>query len=315
MPADFEVPRLLGATRAALASGDQLMQWWRTQNRGESLPTFPLVRPSRSLVEMSGFYSRTADGETPVMGCLQRARLGVPSSNSVFDSLKSLPGQFASLCAWTRPDGGRGGFTYTPLLRQRTGVETPEPASPEEAVDFGLQELDWLVARVDIHDFARAIPLLAPISGMASRFVREAAMVVVHRNYRSRTDCRGQAQGCCFGYSFLPLAPEPSPFGFGPGHFGGAIKLFEFTRSEEGALEVSLAFIVSPRSEKVLDLAGFDPVYSTIELLDRLTFRGLRLSRRAHDRLDAVMLRLHGVVHHRLLTEMAQRWAEPGADT
>lgn len=241
------------------------------------------------------------------MGCLQRARFPLPPGNGLRGRIDEIPRRFAAQSSWKRSPRESGGFAYKPLLQKRLGEDRCEPSPPEATVDFGLEGLEWLVTRVDILDFVRTVPALAPVARLMSRIVREAAIVVVHRDFASIPDIRGEGPGCSFGYSFLPIAPEPSPFGFGPGHFGAAIKQFQFSCTPEGEFEISLAFIVSPRSEKVLNLYGFDPVYAMIDLVDRLSFRRFQVSRRLHDRLDAVMLRLHGKVHHRLLVDMEAR--------
>ena len=305
----FSPADLLEPTQAALASGDELMRWWLEHRTGTGFRVASLVDPHDSLVEMSGLFSSTEKEGRSVMACLQRARLRAPADSRVLGRFEDIPEVFASLCHWNGPGGRRGGFTYTPLLQKRLGDETPQSALAGVPTDFSLKGLEWLVARVDIHDFVRAIPPLAPLAGVLSRFVREAAFVVVHRNYGAASLSSGGRSSCSFGYSFLPVAPEPSPFGFGPGHFGAAIKQFQFSQTADGALEVSLTFLVSPRSEKVLSLAGFDPVYSIVEFVDRVSRCRFDLKRRAHDRLDESMLRLHGNVHHRLLMDMEARWS------
>lgn len=298
---------LIDPALSALNTGNDLMTWWNGRQGENSLQTIPLVRPAASLLEMSGFFSLIADGGQSVMGCLQRTHLGGSFRDAVEGRFEAIPKRFASLCRWERRAGEQGGFTYTPLLRKRLGEDTPETVPAGTPLDFSLEGLDWLVARVDIHDFVRAVLPLAPLAGLLSRVVREAAFVVVHRNFAVRETASPGRPFCSFGYSFLPVAPEPSPFGFGPGHFGAAIKQFRFSESGDGGLEVSLAFIVSPRSEEVLDLGGFDPVYSISELADRLSLRKFNLGPRIHDRMDASMLRLHGKVHHRLLVDMETR--------
>ena len=299
--------QLFGLTEAALKGGERLLSGWLGARGRSSLRTFPLARPGGPLLEMTGFCTPASGEARSVMGCFQRCRLDRIFMGPHPVRVEEFPLHFSSLCQWERSDGARGGFSYTPLAQKRIGVSTPECLSGRNPVDFSLNGLEWLVARVDIHDFVRAIRFLSPFAGPLSRVVREAAVVVVHRSFGVVASAESEREACSFGYAFLPVAPEPSPFGFGPGHFGAAVKQFRFAPTADGGFEVSLLFLVSPRSEKVLDLGGFDPVYTTCELLDRLLFRKLGLSRRAHDRLDASMLRLHGRVHHRLLVELARR--------
>jgi len=57
--------------------------------------------------------------------------------------------------------------------------------------------------------------------------------------------------------------------------FHTAVKQFRFLLLDDGSCEVQLIFVVSPRSQKMLYLAGFDPIYGAVHLLDNLTFRSL----------------------------------------
>ncbi len=259
---------------------------------------------------MDCFYDFLGDG-CSVMGCLQRARfeMGI-DSNAAARFVEELPTTFARYSSWKRKDGDRGGFSYAPVLARRTGADAPE-SPPSGEADFGLGGFEWKLLRVDIHDFVRAIPMMRPVARPMSRRVREAALITVIPALSQPLIPAGEVvvAEVAFGYAFLPLAPEPNIFGFGPGHFRSAIKQFHFALMADRTLEIRLAFIVAPRSEKILDLRGFDPVYSVVELLDLLTLRSIRLSRRFHDRMDAVMLRLHGRVHQNLLEEMAPLWA------
>lgn len=308
--ARFSFDDCVQAAGEALASGRLLMaDYLELEQRG--LPLFPLVKPAGSLAQMAGYFGQRPDG-TPLMGCLQRARFAPPQGTR----LESVPFQkvlevYRDTCSYRHPDGLPGGFTYTPIIVQRSGSRKPEAAGPAD-LDFSLNGLDWLVVRVDIHDFAKGVPALRPVASFFSRRLREAALLLIHRDFSRTADGHQeslQAQ-CCFGYSFLPLAPEPNPFGFGPGNFGAAVKRFRFQLRTDGGLDVELMFTVSPRSERILNLGGFDPVYSTFRGIDRLTFRLLTLDRRAHDRFDRIMLRIHGRVHHNLLQNLRPEWEE-----
>jgi len=221
-----------------------------------------------------------------------------------------LPAAFARHSNWTRADGDRGGFTYTPILAQRPGADAVDVPISEQ-VDFDLSGFEWKLFRVDIHDFVRAIPMMRPVARPLSRRLREAALITaVPKLSEPLVPIEGASvTEVAFGYTFLPLAPEPNIFGFGPGHFRSAIKQFHFALLADRTLEIRLAFIVAPRSERILDLGGFDPVYGLVELLDRLSLGSIGLSRRCHDRMDAVMLGLHGQVHQNLLDDMAPFWA------
>jgi hypothetical protein len=117
-----------------------------------------------------------------------------------------------------------------------------------------------------------------------------------------------------FGYAFLPREVESNFFGFGPGKFGAAIKQWRFLLFLNGDVEVQIAFLVAPRSERVLDFGGFDPVYASITLADALSLGAFGLRASGHAALDRVFLEHHGTVHADIVLGMAdvweaQRWA------
>jgi len=309
-PAGFSIQELSLAAQSALESGRALLEdCLALEKTGLSL--FPLACPGGSLLEMSGFFGfRKSDPKVSLMGCFQRARfVPVPATSRGQRSIQDAGRVYRDSCRWVRPDGSPGGFTYTPLLQKRIGIERPEPVASADW-DFDLSGLEWLVVRVDIHDFVRAVRPLRAFASSLSKRVKEAALLLVHRDF-SRTGFPRESAIVAehsFGYSFLPLAPEASPFGFGPGHFGSAFKRFRFLLRADGALDIELMFVVSPRSEKVLDLKGIDPVYASVHFLDLLTLRKLRIRSRVHDRFDKVMLKIHGQVHYELLEAMRPCW-------
>lgn len=291
----------------ALDTGRSLMQEYLELER-QGFPRFELEAPHGSLRAMEGYFGRRRDGTT-VMACLQSAGFAASSVADTELSLKEAPRVYRERCSYFHPDGSRAGFTYTPLILQRTGSPAPEAARIDD-VDFLLPGMDWLVLRVDIHDFVRGIPALRRWARSLANVVKEAALVVVHRDFACSAvpPSSGVVAETAFGYSFLPLAPEPNIFGFGPGHFGAAVKRFRFQLRSDGGLNIELLFVVSPRSEKILNLRGFDPVYAGIRWIDRLTFRRLGLEAAAHRRFDEVMLRIHGRVHHLLLDGLRGEW-------
>ncbi len=113
----------------------------------------------------------------------------------------------------------------------------------------------------------------------------------------------------CFGYSFLPVPVKKTIFGYGPGAFVSAFKQFRWTLFPNSDVEVELKFLVSPRSQKILNLGGFDPVYGMVNVVNALTFnRGF--SQRAHDKLDNVQLQLHARIYQSLIEGMGKLWTE-----
>lgn len=303
-------------TEIAIERGCRLMNWW-SQNEARLKP-FQIPARDKNLVEITGFYDalQTESGQSSVMGCLQAARFqcGADSSSDVTPLNTFLRTEFASRAGWSDPGGRPAGFGYEALLckLKETGeVQRVQNGTDPGALDFAAvgNKYEWLMLRVDLHDFVRCTPLRS-VSKIASKFVKEAAYVVLHDSYAKPVGdpLTSTVAECLFGYSFLPCACERGIFGFGPGHFNSAIKQFRFSLLESGELRISVAFVVAPRSEKVLDLWGFCPVYSSVHLLDALTLGQLGVERRAHDRLDRYMLKIHGRVHHHLLNGLEELW-------
>ena len=302
----------------ALQGGRELMSWW--QRHVDSLQIFPLAIRGPNLLEAVAFYD-TMEGEPSrrsIMGCMQKARFKFDehaSGREVIPLDQFVNTEFLSATHWTHPDRLPGGFTYEALCYKRIGsgevgrFEDGHDRSALHLADIG-KRLEWLVLQVNVHDFVRSIPSMRPFVRALSKLVKEAAYVVAHADYGSPVTSapEGTVAESCFGYSFLPLAVTPTIFGFGPGQFRAAIKQFRFLLLDRAEVEIQLAFIVSPRSQKILNLWGFDPVYTTIHGLHGLTFGSLGIKRKGHDKLDAVMLQLHAQIHHNLLTGMREMW-------
>lgn len=310
---------LIEQAEIALRNGAPLFSWWKAKESSGSLRKFPLF-PGNPYPEILGFYDALElDGRTTsVMGCLQRTRFPrkQASSSETADAFATLiKSSFLQLCKWSRPEGLPGGFGYTALhykLKDSGDYGVFPRSSPPTWVDLAEvgSRYDWILLQVDIYDFVRGLPGFHKYAKTLSRFFKEAAYVALSSDYSYSVTAlpEGAVAECCFGYSFLPCLVEPNFFGFGPGRFGAAIKQFRFILLNSGQLEIQLAFIVAPRSQKVLYLWGFDPVYSSIHLLNALTFNLFGLKQRAHDRLDALMLGLHGRVHQNLLEDMREIW-------
>jgi hypothetical protein len=90
--------------------------------------------------------------------------------------------------------------------------------------------------------------------------------------------------------------------------FKAAVKQFRFILLDSGDIEIQMFFLVSPRSEKILNLGGFDPVYFSANLANILTLSAFNLRQRAHDKMDALQLELHARVYQSLLNGMRTYW-------
>src|SRR5258708_23818145 len=90
--------------------------------------------------------------------------------------------------------------------------------------------------------------------------------------------------------------------------FKAAAKQFRFVLLDTGEIEIQMFFLVSTRSEKILNLGGFDPVYFSVDLANLLTLNSLNIRQRAHDKLDALQLEIHARVYQSLLNGISAYW-------
>ncbi|HYK91672.1 MAG TPA: hypothetical protein VE398_23090 [Acidobacteriota bacterium] len=313
---------LIEKSEQALRQGTQLLNWWRDLSSQGSLKRFPLMPSESPDLIMEGFFDQTLiDGKvTPAMGVLQTIRFNLNRADGPYTNLKDFVNRrLLSAAHWQNPDGLPGGFGYSVLLHKTKdhGVYGRFPSPDPQNFDFDQLETsyDWVMLQVDLYDFVRSFPPLRRFVKLLAGIIREAAYLVANEDFthnlfpaippkKVQTD---------LGYAFVPATVYPNFFGFGPGRFGAAVKLFRFGLVTDNVFSVDMAFLLAPRSEKVLYFWGFDPVYSTVDLLDALTFGRRNIKQRAHDKLDSVMLRQHGQVHENFIlglrkTIEAQNW-------
>lgn len=310
----------------ALKAGRQMVSWWRDKSLREELKLFPLKPAHRPYFEMQGFFdSILFIGQmkpTSMMGCLQTHRFTrrrPPTAGATAHLESFIDEHFLARSYHARPDGSPGGFRYRPICYKEKDGRLLEP-SDSQSLGMNLVNLrndrEWAVLRVDILDFLRVNPALAPYDKTLSRFIRQSAYVVVHEDLAIETTKAppGVIAERRFGYAFLPRAVEPNFFGFGPGKFGAAIKQWRFLLHLNGDVEVQVSFLVAPRSERVMDFGGFDPIYAGIKAANAFSLGVLGLNESGHAALDHVFLEHHGAVHASIVQEMAdvwegQRWA------
>jgi hypothetical protein len=321
---------LIEKSESALRDGRQLLHWWRERAFSKKIKTFPLMAPAPSIT-MTGFFDElTINGQgTSVMGCLQTVRAKLPRAEgrvAIECSLDHFSRRdLFHICKWQNPDGLPGGFGYKPrLFKAREDGQYGRFENGLKIPDIDLSEigrrLEWIMLQVDLHDFARCFKPPAFLVKPLSRMVKEAAYLVADEEFLqcNLPGTEGALEERGLGYSFVPATVHPNFFGFGPGRFGAALKLFQFCLLPEETLEIQLAFLAAPRSQKVLYLGGFDPVYGFFHLVNALTLGRLHIRERIHDKLDTVMLRQHGDVHQSfvegLLREMKQQnWVVSGS--
>jgi hypothetical protein len=308
----------------AFRTGTELLSWWKSQLAAASVKTFDLDLPHDPSLKVACFYDTLEWQGKPqsVMGCVWKSRFRLKKGSAAAGDAAPRAGfemavksQFLRRAKWMNLNKLPAGFGFTALqYRLKTGEYGSHADSAEPQV-LDLDEIgnkyQWVVYQADVYDFFADFPKIQRSKGRTiPRFPKMASYVLIHEDYLSTffPPAEGAVAQCVFGYSFLPLAVYKSFLGFGPGRFDAAVKQFRFSLLNTGEVEVQLSFVVSPRSQKVLYLAGFDPVYGIVNLLNALTFGALKIRQRAHDKLDSVFLSQHAKVYQALIDGMHELW-------
>ena len=317
----------------AALRGRDILNWWKTQETEGVLKKFQLGFGAPPGIKLACFYSsRIHEGiERSVMGCLWKSTFKKKSATAALADISAAQGskafesfikkQFVPRAKWVNPGEIPGGFGFTALqYKLKTGELGSYAGQPENRV-VDLSEIgsryEWVVFQADVFDFFADFPQIRRKGRtIFPHFPKMASYVLIHEGFAANVfpSVPGTVAECGFGYSFLPLAVYPSFLGYGPGRFDCAVKQFRFSLLESGDVDVQLSFGVSPRSEKVLYLRGWDPVYSLVNLLNAITFGALKIKAKAHDKLDSVFLLQHAKVYQALMEGMHEVWEDHGWD-
>jgi len=301
-----------------LSSGRSALAWYCAETRAGRISLFDLARDDSSA--MRGFFAKLdfEGRSTDAMGCFQTHRYRPDPAIRPDAEPHSLAAyvnrSFLGACHRMCPDGLPGGFGFRPLLaRMRSGgLQTFPEADAGAYPDLGRvgEVYEWITLQVDIHDFVRAIPGMRDHPRFFSRYIKEAACITVHADFMKCNILRGPSDldACSLGYAFLPVLVHLNAFGYGPGRFGTAFKVFTFALLESGDLEVRMVFLSIPRSEGVFSFAGFDPVYSLARAIDRLTLDKLGVLGSVRDGMDRKFLLTHGRCHQAAIDGMRPIW-------
>lgn len=304
---------LIAKAEQAIQEGVQLERWYREQE--PRLRFFPLtLKGSYRLPNRAeGFFANLTINGAPrsVMGCCQEVQWGRFPGVDTKEALRRFVLQeFLQRAHWNYPDGAPGGFTFEKTLYKAAGGEYRKFAAAEQAgpIDWTRlgTEYAWALLTVHIHDFVVQM-------GPWQKRLREAAYVVPHPDFVHVVD--DPAPDCILevsiGYPFVDVPPHPNFFGFGPGKFGAAVKLFSFFLSSRNDLRVRMVFAAAPRARKVFDFGKRipDPVYGGAALLRYLSLGWLH-PQAIHDRMDTQMLTVHCQVHQTLMDGAEQIWRE-----
>ncbi|HEY3132556.1 MAG TPA: hypothetical protein VGL91_24115 [Acidobacteriota bacterium] len=308
--------------------GAELLSWLKERESAGNLKSFDLeVRPSPELKIVCFFDSIEKQGKpTSIMGCrwksrfsrkqIERAAAGMPAEKDQASLESFVKGQFMRSAKWSHPNKLPAGFGFWSLQYKLKDGNYGSFADSTETVIVGLGEIgtkyEWVVFEADVYDFFSDFPKLRLGRHTLPPFPKMGSYVLVHEDYFSSIfpSTQGAVAQCDFGYAFLPLGVYKSFLGFGPGRFDAAVKQFRFSLMENGDVEIQMRFVVSPRSQKVLYLAGLDPVYGLVNLADALTFRRLKIKQRAHDKLDSLFLIQHARVYQALIDGMHKYWED-----
>lgn len=304
---------LLEKTELALREGRELEQWYRRSE--PTLRFFPLKLsgnyklPNRAM----GFFDTLTIGGRPrqVMGCRQEVELGKlvsPRGPALLEEF--VLSNFQRLGNWTYPDGNLGGFTFEKTLHKTSAGSVGKFPDTERQGPLDLRELGtkyaWILLTVHIHDFVMKM-------GPIQKRIPEAAYVAPNPEFIHVIDnpAPDVLREVSIGYPFVDVAPHSNIFGFGPGKFGAAVKLFSFFLTTAGQVRVRMVFAAAPRSQKVFDFgkAVPDPIYGFANVLKYLTL-GLFNPQVVHDRMDKQMLSLHCEVHQTLMDGMEAVWTK-----
>ncbi len=304
---------LVEKTIEAVSDGIQLERWCRDPGRRIQEIPLDLGRPYSLPNRVFGYLTEASIGGTSrtVIGARQEVEFGKASGPDPEGALQEyVLGVFLPTARWTYPDGHPGGFTFEQLLfcTAEGEVQKYPPGVADSAQDWRLigPRYRWSLLTVFLHDF---VMRLGP---MTKRF-QEAVSVVQHPDFIHiiKSPKKNVRLEVAIGYPFIDYAPIPNYFGFGPGKFNWAIKLFSFCLRDNNEVCCNMDFVAGARPQKVFDFGKRipDPVYGTSAVLNKISF-GLFDDRRFHDWMDCQMAAQHARVHQALMEGSARKFAE-----
>jgi len=296
----------------AVREGLALERWCRTGGDGRHEFRLDLGRRFRLPNRADGYFGTlTVNGaERSVMGCRQQIEFGRIDRRRDAEALLTqfVLGEFLSRAHWVYDDGAPGGFDVErSLYRTSDGVYGKFPNDQRVGAmhwqDVGTR-FRWVLLTIMLNDFVLS---LGPVTSRMAEAVSVVAMpefVHVVRNPSPE-----YALEVSIGYPFIDHAPIPNFFGFGPGKFGIAVKLYSFHLTHDNRIRVVMEFAAAPRAEKVFDFFGVDPVYGGADLLRRMSL-GLFDPQGLHDTMDTGMLVEHCRVHQKLMDGTSEVWED-----
>jgi hypothetical protein len=307
---------LVEKTEEAIRDGVQLERWCRDPNRKVTEKVLELRRPAtgepfalrNEAIGYHSFVSMNGKMES-VIGVKQYVDFSkVVGANPEQQLRDYVLGVFLPTANWTYPDGYKGGFTIKQtIFRDMKGGYSIFPEDKQKGCLDWRQlgsEYAWSMLTVNIHDF------LMRFGPYLKRF-DEAACVVMHPDFVHIVEnpTKDYKLEVSVGYPFVAYAPIPNNFGFGPGKFGAAVKLYSFFLTHDNQVKATMDFAAAPRCKKVFDFGPSipDPVYGGAAILEAVTF-GLWKAQPFHDKTDLGMATQHGRVHQALMDGASKVW-------
>jgi hypothetical protein len=304
---------LIEKTEEAIKDGIELERWSR--DPGRKVQEIPLNLNRNYSLEnrVYGYLTETSiNGKTrSVIGARQEVEFGRISSPNPEAALQDyVLGEFMPTARWTYPDGYPGGFTFDQMIYcTQEGEVGRYPADQKDSVqDWRLigKRYRWSLLTVFLHDF------VMKMGPMTKRF-QEAVAVVQHPEFIhiNRNPTPEFKLEVAIGYPFIDYAPVPNYFGFGPGKFDWAVKLFAFCLRHNNEVRCNMDFVAGARPKKVFDFGkGIpDPIYGSSAVLGKISL-GLFDNRKFHEWMDLQMAAQHSRVHQALMEGTARKFAD-----
>ncbi len=300
-------------TELALVDGIQLERWCRDPNRKRNEFPVDLKRTYALKNRAYGYFSdlQVSNVTKTVIGVRQEVEFGKATGPHPEEQLKKyVLSVFLPTSHWTYANGWPGGFTYEQLIycdaEGKLGrYPKGQTEIPRDWTEIGTK-YRWSLFTVFLNDF---VVRFGPV---AKRF-NEAATLVQHSDFVHIVEnpMPGYKLEVAFGYPFIDYAQIPNNFGFGPGKFNWAVKLFSFLLRDNNEVHCNMDFAAGARPAKVFDFGKYIPcpLYGTSDALEKITF-GLYRSQKFHDWMDAAMVAQHGRVHQALMEGAAKIFAE-----
>lgn len=303
-PLDPQDRLLIDRTEEAIPAGLDLFRWCFERIETMPRPKLDLGRAYRLPNTAEAVLGEaTVGGQTvSVMGARQLVQFSRIDGSGAGNRLRDFVlKDFLERAHWTYGNGSPGGLTFHRMLCRSASGEYGKFSGPEASGAVDWRELgpkyQWVLLRVDVNDFV--LPM-----GPFEKKLDEAACVVPHPGFMREVEnpLPGYDLEVTVGYPFIKFAPIPNFFGFGPGKFEIAVKVFSFLLKPSGDIDCRMYFVAAPRCQKVFDFGPSipDPVYGGAALLRALTF-GLFNEKAFHDKVDGGMLAQHCRVHQALI--------------